>query len=142
MAGPRAYGYVSDLPGPESDGQVKLKDLWGWAESQESTVISPAMYKEFFLPYLARLSAKFGLVYYGCCEPVHDRLELIMQAIPNLRSVSVSGWADFRRVAEILAAAACTPASRPRPTSAGPTRTGGWWSRTCARPTPPPRTAA
>jgi len=102
MAGPRAYGYVSELPGPDADGQVKLKDLWGWAESQESTVISPDMYKEFFLPYLARLSAKFGLVYYGCCEPVHDRLAMILQAIPNLRSVSVSGWADFRKVAEML----------------------------------------
>jgi hypothetical protein len=102
MAGPRAYGYVSELPGPEADGRTRLKDLWGWAESQESTVISPDMYKEFFLPYLARLSARFGLVYYGCCEPVHDRLSLIMQAIPNLRSVSVSGWADFRQVAEML----------------------------------------
>jgi hypothetical protein len=102
MAGPRAYGYVSELPGPEADGRTRLKDLWGWAESQESTVISPDMYKEFFLPYLARLAARFGLVYYGCCEPVHDRLAMIMQAIPNLRSVSVSGWADFRQVAEML----------------------------------------
>jgi hypothetical protein len=42
---PKPYGYVSDLPGPDSDGQVRLKDLWGWAESQESTVIS------FFLPH-------------------------------------------------------------------------------------------
>jgi len=102
MAGPRAYGYVSELPGPEADGRTRLKDLWGWAESQESTVISPDMFKEFFLPYLARLSERFGLIYYGCCEPVHDRLSLIMQAIPNLRSVSVSGWADFQQVAEML----------------------------------------
>jgi hypothetical protein len=102
MAGPRAYGYVSELPGPDTDGEVRLKNLWCWAESQETSSISPDMYKEFFLPYLARLTAQFGLVYYGCCEPVHDRLELIMQAIPNLRSVSVSSWADFRRVAEML----------------------------------------
>jgi hypothetical protein len=102
MAGPRAYGYVSDLPGPESDGQVKLKDLWAWAESQETTIISPQMYQEFFLPHLAGLSARFGLVYYGCCEPVHDRLQLIMAAIPNLRSVSVSGWSDFKKVGEML----------------------------------------
>ncbi len=27
-------------------------------------------------------------------EPVHDRLVLIMKAIPNLRSVSVSGWSE------------------------------------------------
>jgi hypothetical protein len=102
MAGPRAYGYVSELPGSGHAGPVRLKDLWGWAESQESVNISPAMFKEFVLPYLADLSALFGLVYYGCCEPVHDRLGLIMDAIPNLRSVSVSGWSDLEKVAEML----------------------------------------
>lgn len=102
MAGPRSYGYVSDLPEPDSHEQVTLKDLWGWAESQEAANISPAMYKEFVLPYLARLSEKFGLVYYGCCEQVDDRLEMIMAAIPNLRSVSVSGWSDVKKTAEML----------------------------------------
>jgi hypothetical protein len=102
MAGPRMYGYVSDLPEPNGGGPVQLKHLWGWAESQEAANISPAMYQEFVLPYLARLSERFGLVYYGCCERVDDRLEAIIQAIPNLRSVSVSGWSDLRRTAEIL----------------------------------------
>ncbi len=102
MAGPRMYGYVSDLPGPDSRDKVALKDLWGWAESQESENISPEMYKEFVLPYLARLSEKFGLVYYGCCERVDDRLAPIIDAIPNLRSVSVSGWSDLKRTAEML----------------------------------------
>ena len=102
MAGPRGYGYVSELPNPDAKAPVTLNHLWGWAESQESTNISPAMFKEFVLPYLAKLSAKFGLVYYGCCEPVHDRLNLIMEAIPNLRSVSVSGWSDFQKIGEML----------------------------------------
>jgi len=102
MAGPRAYGYCSQLPGSDHAGPVKLKDLWGWAESQETINISPAMFKEFVLPHLARLSSMFGLVYYGCCEPVHDRLDLLMAGIPNLRSVSVSGWSDIARVAEML----------------------------------------
>lgn len=102
MAGPRAYGYVSELPGDGFRGPLKLENLWGWAESQESTVISPAMFGEFVLPYLAELSSMFGLVYYGCCEPLHDRLELIMKAIPNLRSVSVSGWADFKKIADMI----------------------------------------
>jgi hypothetical protein len=102
MAGPRAYGYVSELPAPDSAPPTKLSDLWCWADSQETTTISPAMYKEFVLPYIARLTARFGLVYYGCCEPVHDRLDLIIEAIPNLRSVSVSAWANSERVAEML----------------------------------------
>jgi hypothetical protein len=102
MAGPRSYGYVSDLPAPDSKEQVTLKDLWGWAESQEAESISPGMYQEFVLPYLAKLSEKFGLVYYGCCERVDDRLEMIIDAIPNLRSVSVSGWSDYGKTAEML----------------------------------------
>lgn len=102
MAGPRSYGFVSDLPEPGTRPAVRLKDLWGWAESQEFQMMSPAMYKEFVLPYLARLAEKFGLVYYGCCERVDDRLEMICEAIANLRSVSVSGWSDLARTAEIL----------------------------------------
>ena len=103
MAGPRMYGYVSDLPEPIDQDKLTLKHLWGWAESQEFANMSPAMYQEFVLPYLARLSERFGLVYYGCCERVDDRLESIIAAIPNLRSVSVSGWSNFERTAEILA---------------------------------------
>jgi hypothetical protein len=102
LAGPRAYGYVSELPDSNAEEPGQLKDLWCWAESQETTMMSPAMYKEFFLPYMARLTERFGLVYYGCCEPVHDRLEMIMESMPNLRSVSVSPWADFDQVAGML----------------------------------------
>ncbi|MHC4756384.1 MAG: hypothetical protein ACYTBP_14710, partial [Planctomycetota bacterium] len=102
MAGPRMYGYVSDLPEQDSQEKVTLKNLWGWAESQESENISPAMFKEFVLPYLAKLSERFGLVYYGCCERLDDRLDLIIDAIPNLRSVSVSGWSDLEKTAELL----------------------------------------
>jgi len=102
MAGPRSYGYVSDLPAPGAPRPARLKDVWGWAESQEFQMMSPEMYGEFVLPYLAKLSERFGLVYYGCCERVDDRLPLIVDAIPNLRSVSVSGWSNLARTAEIL----------------------------------------
>jgi hypothetical protein len=101
LAGPRAYGYVSDLPSPD-EAPGKVSDLWCWAESQESTPISPAMYAEFVLPYLKRVTDRFGHVYYGCCEPNHDRLELIIEAMPNLRSFSVTPWADLDIVSEML----------------------------------------
>jgi len=101
LAGPRAYGYCSDLPSPdETPGTIG--DLWCWAESQESTPISPAMFGEFVLPYLKRVTDCFGLVYYGCCEPQTDRLDMIIESMPNLRSVSVTPWADFGRTAEML----------------------------------------
>lgn len=102
MAGPRSYGYVSDLPAPDSAEPVGLKGLWGWAESQEFESVSPVMFGQFVLPYLAELSRRFGLIYYGCCERIDDRLEQIVGAIPNLRSVSVSGWSNLSKTAEIL----------------------------------------
>jgi hypothetical protein len=101
LAGPRAYGYCSDLPSPD-EAPGELSDLWCWAESQESTPISPTMFEEFVLPYLKRVTDRFGLVYYGCCEPQTDRLDLIIEAMPNLRSVSVTPWADFEKVAGML----------------------------------------
>ena len=101
FAGPSGYGYVSDLP--EADGQpAKISDCWTWCESQETNVFSPQMFSELFLPYLAEYSNRFGLVSYGCCEPVDDRIGFIKKAIPKLRTVSVSGWNNFEKVAGSL----------------------------------------
>ncbi|HSV31475.1 MAG TPA: hypothetical protein VLH40_05560 [Atribacteraceae bacterium] len=102
FAGPSSYGYVSALPALDSKDQVDFKDVWAWPESQESTPLSPAMFDEFFLPYIAEVANLFGLTYYGCCEPVHDRIEHIIKALPNLRAVSVSGWSDLSKMAEVL----------------------------------------
>ena len=65
-------------------------------------MISPRVFAEFFLPYMADVCRRFGLVYYGCCEPLHDRWEPICQAIPNIRAVSISPWSDQRSMAEKL----------------------------------------
>lgn len=102
FGGPSSYGYVSDLPACGMPGPVELKSLWCWPESQESQPISPKMYDEFYLPYIAELANQFGLSYYGCCETVHDRFEVVRQSIKNIRTVSVAGWTDFDKIAEQL----------------------------------------
>ncbi|MBE3064147.1 MAG: hypothetical protein IMZ69_03915 [Spirochaetes bacterium] len=103
MPCPGSYGFVSDLPQPEANDQgVRLKDCWCWVESQESAPISPTMFSEFYLPYIAEVARPFGLAYWGCCEAVHDRFPSIEKAIPNLRAVSVSGWSDFFKMGEML----------------------------------------
>ncbi len=102
MAGPSSYGYVSDLPEPGSKDVVDFKDVWAWPESQETTAVSPEMFDEIYLPYIAEVANMFGMSYYGCCEAIDDRFEHIAKAIPNLRTVSVSGWNNFAKVGELL----------------------------------------
>ena len=82
---------------------VRLRDTWGFAESQETVGVSPEMFAEFILPYQLPLLEKFGLNCYGCCEPVHDRIDPIL-SVPRLRRISVSPWCDQRVIAERLGA--------------------------------------
>ena len=102
LCGSGSPGYTTGLPQPDADGKPRLSDIWIWMESQETTTISPRMFGEYFLPYMADVSRHFGLVYYGCCEPVHDRWDMIIKAMPNIRSVSVSPWCDQRLMAQKL----------------------------------------
>ena len=102
FAGPGSYGYTTQLKQVNSKGDTKLSDLWVWAESQETHMISPEQFKNLFLPYIAEVCKKFGFVYYGCCETIEDRFEIVKKAIPNIRAVSVSGWNNFIKVGEIL----------------------------------------
>lgn len=102
FAGPSSYGYVSELAQVDDGKTIDFKDVWTWPESQETTPISPAMFDEFYLPYIAEVANMFGMSYYGCCEPVHDRLSYIIKALPNLRSVSIAGWTNMEQAAEIM----------------------------------------
>lgn len=101
IAGPRFYGYCDELV-EESSGPVKLNQLWAWCESQETSSVSVEMFKDFTLPYLANLAKEFKYIYYGCCEPVHDRLDVIEKEIKNIRAVSVSMWNDFDIVGDMI----------------------------------------
>lgn len=93
--GSGGVGYTDELPQADhEDGtRFRLRDIWGFAESQETVGVSPAMFGEFIFPYQLPLLERFGLNCYGCCEPVHARLDHIFR-VPRLRRVSVAPWAD------------------------------------------------
>ena len=101
--GSGTVGYTDELPQPGwSPGDpVRPKDLWVLSESQETVGVSPAMFEEFIFPYQLPIIERFGLCYYGCCEPLHSRWP-ILKRIPNLRRVSVSPWCDQEYMAEAL----------------------------------------
>jgi len=99
--GSGGFGWTTGLPAPGFDGHVRTRDLWVLSESQETVGVSPTMFDEFVFPYQLSLVERFGLVCYGCCEPVDGRWHVVRR-IPNLRRVSVSPWTDRARMAEAL----------------------------------------
>ena len=86
------------VSGRAADG---LKATWYRGMAQSFSSISPAMFKEFELDYILPLASRFGYTYYGCCEPLDDRIELL-KTIPNLRKVGCSPWASPEKCAEQL----------------------------------------
>ena len=92
--GTGAYGYTDELPARGFDAKhVRPCDMWGMGTAQIFSVVSPEMHKEFSLDYERRIMDRFGLVYYGCCEPLHNKID-ILKEIPNLRKISMSPWID------------------------------------------------
>jgi hypothetical protein len=99
--GSGGFGYTAQLPARGSGAAVSTRQMWGFAESQETVGVSPQMFAEFILPYQLPLLERFGLNCYGCCEPLDSRWEAVKR-VPNLRRVSVSAWADLEKMARLL----------------------------------------
>jgi hypothetical protein len=101
--GSGGVGATDDLPQKDwKEGMpVRLKDLWGFAESQETQDVSPRMFEELVLPFLIPLFEKFGLNCYGCCEPLDQTIDPILK-LRNMRRISVSPWADQEVMARKL----------------------------------------
>lgn len=102
--GSGGIGLTEDLQQQADFDPARLttRDIWGFNEAQETSEISPDMFKSFFLPYQIRLAERFGLNYYGCCEGLDRRFAGGVDQIPRLRRVSVSMWSDARAMSEML----------------------------------------
>lgn len=77
--------------------KARSTDRYGYLESQESAGISPGMFDEFVMPYLAPLAARFKFLMFGCCEAVH-LLMPVLDRLHGLRKVSVTPWCDLREL--------------------------------------------
>ena len=75
--GSGGFGFTHELPQPDFSGEVRTKDMWGFAESQETVGFSPQLFEEFIFPYQYPLLDRFGLNCYGCCEPLNKRWEVV-----------------------------------------------------------------
>jgi hypothetical protein len=64
--------------------------------AQMFSTVSPRIFKEYEVDYASRLCSRFGLVYYGCCDPLDGKMKEV-RMIPNVRKVSMSPWANQER---------------------------------------------
>ncbi len=98
--GSGGYGLVSALDAQEAHPLACPTDqMWGCGNAQIFSSVSPAMHWQFSLQYEMDWLRQFGLAYYGCCEPLYGKMDL-MDRIPNLRKVSMSPWNNFEAAAE------------------------------------------
>lgn len=92
------YSEELDDPAPNHFG-IKRSQLWGYMAAQEFALVSPSMHYEFLLQYQIPILSKFGLVAYGCCEDLTNKID-ILRKIPNLRRIAVSPFANVAKCAE------------------------------------------
>jgi hypothetical protein len=97
--GQGTWCFTDELP---SSGEVTSKQMWGFMDSQETVGVSPAMFEEFIFPYYKTIAGEYGLLSYGCCEPVHAFWENCLSKLDNLRKISVSPWCDEEYMGAML----------------------------------------
>lgn len=96
--GSGSLGYTNDPKKKPED--VRLKDMWGFADAQEFSSVSPEMFEEFAIANQKIGLNLFGKGCYGCCEPLDHKYEAVYRHITNIRRLSVSPWSDIDEAVE------------------------------------------
>ena len=92
--------FTDELPSPDFDAEHPTgMDLWTSGMAQIFSTVSPAMHDEFEIQYAAKWYDRFGLGYYGCCEPLDQKIDIIRK-LPRVRKISMSPWVDEEHGAE------------------------------------------
>ena len=95
-------GCARELPAADFAGRYRPQDVWGRCAAQIFGSVSPDMHDEFDLAYNQELFKGCGLLYYGCCEPMDRKVDILRKRFPNLRKISITPWADAGRAAEAI----------------------------------------
>ena len=89
--------WVDELPGATYDpARPFTKNIWMFGLAQMFSTVSPAMFEEFEVMPNLPIFERFGLVYYGCCDPLDLKMKEVRK-IPNARKISMSPWASKAR---------------------------------------------
>lgn len=102
LTGPQSWihctgAYTDQLPAPGyTPDKPRTKDIWMMQLAQMLATVSPEMFQEYEVEYTRDLCARYGMVYYGCCDPLDKKMKQV-RMIPNVRKVSMSPWTDQER---------------------------------------------
>jgi hypothetical protein len=89
--------FTDELPAPGYNPEKpRCKDLWMFGLAQMFAMVSPKVFKEYEVDYASRICGRFGLVYYGCCDPLDGKMKEV-RMIPGVRKVSMSPWVNQER---------------------------------------------
>ena len=103
--------YLPDMP---KEGDLALSgNAWAFGLAQLFTAVSPEITAEFELPYMKRVFPYFGAIYYGCCDRLDDRMNII-EKLPKIRKLSCSPWSHREPFAEKMPAY-CVMSNKPNP---------------------------
>jgi hypothetical protein len=92
--------FTDDLPAPGfNPAKPRTCDIWMFGLAQMFVTVSPEMFEEYEINYMLPIFKRFGLVYYGCCDPLDGKMKQVRK-IPNLRKISMSPWVNKERGAE------------------------------------------
>jgi len=101
--------YTDELPGFNGESEEELeksrhsaKSIWAQGAAQLFSMVSPDAHEEFEIAYQMKWFERFGLGYYGCCEPLDLKIDIISK-LPNVRKISMSPWVDMNRGSEAMA---------------------------------------
>jgi hypothetical protein len=98
-------GHTDELPGYHSPREgfdpekATAKDNWIWGMAQLYVSTSDEMWAEMDVPYITKYYSRFGMGYYGCCDPLDTRIDWIRQ-MGNVRKISMSPWAKVQNGAK------------------------------------------
>lgn len=84
-----------------AEGPVRLDQIWLHMDSQETINVSQDMFETIFWEPYKKVAERFGLVSFGCCDPL-ERLWPCLSQLDNLRKASISPWTDEAYMGEAL----------------------------------------
>ena len=109
-----SHTFSDDLPPKECNLEhPKSTDAWAFGLAQLFTSVSPQITDEFEVAYMQRVFPKFGAIYYGCCDRLDDRMDVIAK-LPNIRKLSCSPWSECETFAEMMPGH-CVMSNKPTP---------------------------